>query len=230
MLLPEQIFCGATGLNITDGAGFTVTLKVELVPVQPTPELVKLGVTVMRAEIGAAPVLVPTKEGMEPLPLAPNPMAVLLFVHSNVAPVTADEKVMTPELEPLQIVRSCGTTALGIGLTVMVNVFEAPAQACPPFEFKYFGITVIVATKGALVVLVVTNDRISPLPLGANPIPVLSFVQLNVVPVTEPVNEMIPVASPLHFTNETGWLTVGIGLTTTVAVFIVPLQTCPLLV
>ena len=46
----------------------------------------KVGVIVMVAVMGDAPVLVAVKEGILPLPLASRPIDVLLFVHVNVAP------------------------------------------------------------------------------------------------------------------------------------------------
>ena len=51
------------------------------VPEQVWPPLVKVGVTVTVALIGAVPALVAVKAGSEPVPLAPSPMAVLLFDH-----------------------------------------------------------------------------------------------------------------------------------------------------
>ena len=49
------------------------------VPVQVAPALVYDGVTVMVAVIAVVPALVAVKLGMLPDPLAPNPIAVLLF-------------------------------------------------------------------------------------------------------------------------------------------------------
>lgn len=44
--------------------------------------LVNLGVTVMVPVIGVVPALVPVNTGIVPVPLAPNPIAVLLLLHS----------------------------------------------------------------------------------------------------------------------------------------------------
>ena len=49
------------------------------VPLQVVPALVYDGVTVTVAVIGVVPALVAVKLGMLPLPLAPRPIAVLLF-------------------------------------------------------------------------------------------------------------------------------------------------------
>ena len=66
---------------LTVGDGFTVMVKVIAVPVQVTPLLVKLGVTVIVAVTGAVPVLVAVKEGILPTPDAASPIDGLLFVQ-----------------------------------------------------------------------------------------------------------------------------------------------------
>ena len=65
-----------------------------------------------------------------------------------------------------------GLLTVGVGLTVMVKVDGTPGQ---PVEV---GVTVIVPLIGAVVAFVAVNEAISPVPLAANPIAVLSFVQL----------------------------------------------------
>ena len=64
-------------IAFTDGVGFTVMVKLTAVPPQP----VEVGVTVMVAVIGAAVALVAIKLGILPVPDAPRPIAVLLFVQ-----------------------------------------------------------------------------------------------------------------------------------------------------
>ena len=59
------------------GLGFTVIVKLWLGPEQPL-----VGVTVIVAVMGAAPLFTAVKLGSPPVPLAANPMAVLLFVHA----------------------------------------------------------------------------------------------------------------------------------------------------
>ena len=73
---------------------------------------------------------------------------------------------------PLHTGWSAGLSTVGVGLTVMVKVDEMPGQ---PVDV---GVTVIVPVIGAFVALVAVNEAISPLPLAAKPIAVLSFVQL----------------------------------------------------
>ena len=68
-------FAGA----FTVGVGFTVMVKFCGVPAHVAPALVYDGVTVIVPVIGVVPALVAVKLGMLPLPLAPKPIAVLLF-------------------------------------------------------------------------------------------------------------------------------------------------------
>ena len=51
------------------------------IPVQVTPPLVKLGVTVIVAVTGAEPVFAAMKEAMLPVPLEGSPIEALLFVQ-----------------------------------------------------------------------------------------------------------------------------------------------------
>jgi hypothetical protein len=63
----------------TVGVGFTVMVKFCGVPAQVAPALVYDGVTVMVPVMAVVPALVAVKLGMLPDPLAPKPIAVLLF-------------------------------------------------------------------------------------------------------------------------------------------------------
>lgn len=56
-------------------------VKVVLAPVQLTPLLVKVGVTVMVAFTGVLPVLIAVNDGMVLLPLAARPIDGSLFVQ-----------------------------------------------------------------------------------------------------------------------------------------------------
>ncbi len=73
----------------------------------------------------------------------------------------------------------------------MVNDIGVPTH--PPL----LGVTVMVATIGPLVALVVTKGSISPVPLAARPMPVLLFVQLYVDPAV-PEKVIICVVTPLQ--------------------------------
>ena len=81
---------------------------------------------------------------------------------------------------------------IGNGFTVIVKVVLVPTH---PF---LLGVTVMVAVIGVIPGFAATNDKIFPVPLPANPIEVLLFVQLNVVPVTVPVNTTDVVFTFLH--------------------------------
>ena len=66
----------------TVAVGFTVIVNVVGVPMQLTPALVKVGVTVTVAVTGEVPVFVPAKAAILPVPLAAKPIDVLLFVQA----------------------------------------------------------------------------------------------------------------------------------------------------
>jgi hypothetical protein len=65
---------------------------------------------------------------------------------------------------------------VGVGLTVIVNVFAGPEQETP--KLVKVGVTVMVAVTGDVPVLTAANAAILPVPLVPRPIVVLSFVQL----------------------------------------------------
>ena len=71
-----------------------------------------------------------------------------------------------------------GTVTVGVGFTVIEYELGVPAH-----PLTVIGVTVIVATLGALVVFVAVNARMSPVPLAANPMLLLLFVHVNVAPV-----------------------------------------------
>ena len=91
-----------------------------------------LGVAVIVAVIGAAVVLVPAKLAMLPVPLAARPIAVLLFVHAYVVPVTAPANVTAVVFAPLHTVWLDTAATVGVGLTVIVNVIGVPKHVTPP--------------------------------------------------------------------------------------------------
>ena len=65
----------------TSPVGLTVIVKVFVGPSHVLPPLLKCGVTTIVATTGTVPGLVATNEGIFPLPLAPRPMLILLFVQ-----------------------------------------------------------------------------------------------------------------------------------------------------
>ena len=94
----------------------------------------------------------------------------------------------------------------------------------------YTGVTVTVATTGALVTLVAINDAILPVPLAANPMLVVLLVQLKIVPGVVVVKLTGAVGALLHTTWLAGWFTWPLGLTVMVNVVGVPTQLIPPLV
>lgn len=90
----------------TVGVGFTVIIKVIGVPVQLTPALVYVGITVTVALIGAIVVFVAMKPGILPDPFNPNPIAVLLLLqlYTMVPPVAGLVKFTAAVAVPLQTV------------------------------------------------------------------------------------------------------------------------------
>ena len=106
----------------------------------------------------------------------------------------------------------------GVGLIVIVNDVVDPEQVFA------VGVTTMVPTIGALVVLVLENAPIFPVPLAASPIPVLLFVQPNVVPTTPKaeVNVITVVVALAQNALLVTASTVGVGLTVTVTVNVEP--------
>ncbi len=189
-------------------------VKVCNVPEQPFAE----GVTVMMATMGVVPELTATNAGMLPEPLAARPMLGWLFVQVNVVPEMVPAKFTAAVIAPLQTVWSAGSETVGVGLTVIVKVWEGPVQ---PFAE---GETVIVATIIVVPVLVAVKAAMFPEPLAARPMLGWLFVQMNVVPETAPEKFTAAVVAPLQSVWSAGSATVGVGLTVMVKVCDVPVQ------
>ena len=94
------------------------------VPVQVVPALVYVGVTVIVPVIGAVVALVAVNE-ISPVPLAPRPIAVFEFVQLYTVPGTAPVKVAVVTVPTQTVWFGCAFT-VGVGLTVIVKVFELP--------------------------------------------------------------------------------------------------------
>jgi len=175
------------GVAVAFGVGFTKTVAVIAVPVQPFA----VGVIVKVTVTGALVVFVNVPE-MSPLPLAAMPVtaAVLSLVQVYVVPLTDPVKAIVVIADAEQIVWLDGVAvAFGVGFTKTVAVIAVPAQ---PFAV---GVIVKVTVTGALVVFVKVPE-IFPLPLAAMPVTsaVLSLVQAYVVPLTAPVKVIVVIA------------------------------------
>ena len=180
---PEQMVWLA-GVATAFGVGFTNTVAVIGAPVQP----LAVGVIVKVTVIGALVVLV-NAPLIFPLPLAAIPVTetVLSLVQLKVVPETAPDNTIVVMVLAEQMVCDAGVaTAFGIGFTSTVAVIALPAHPLA------VGVIVNVTVIGALVVFV-NAPLIFPLPLAAIPVtkPVLSLVQLKIVPETLPDNTIV---------------------------------------
>ena len=153
-------------------------MKVFVGPSQLLLPLVKVGVTTIVATIGAVVVLTATNDAILPVPDPAKPIVVLLFVQAYVVVpiVFVVAKVIAAVATELQTTWFTGCVTCPVGLTVIVNVFVVPEQLLPPFV--KIGVTTIVATIGAVVVLTAVNEGISPVPDPAKPIDVALLVQV----------------------------------------------------
>ena len=81
----------------------------------------------MVAEIAAGFVLVVVKE-MVPIPLAPNPMAGLVFVQVYTVPTILPVKTILPVLMPVQYILLVTELATGMPVTETVIALLGPSQ------------------------------------------------------------------------------------------------------
>lgn len=102
-----DIFAGTD----TDAIGLTVMVYVAGVPAHP----LSVGVTVIVAEIGMGPVLIPVNEVISPLPFEASPMAVLELVHVNEPPAGILIKFVAGITALLHTAMSEGTVTVGLG-------------------------------------------------------------------------------------------------------------------
>lgn len=79
-------------------------------------------------------------------------------------------------LAPLQITWLLTALTTPVGLTVIVKVREVPAQVVVPVVTE--GVTVMVATTGAVPVFSAVNEAMLPVPEAASPIVGALLVQL----------------------------------------------------
>ena len=181
ILLPSAL---AFGLELTR------TVAVIDGPLQPPDNGVMVNVVVC----GVLVVFVRVPEILL-LPLEAMPVRLVVFVRVQlyvVPPRVLLSAIVVIVLAEHVVWLEGVAVATGEGWTVMVNVFEDPVQ---PFAD---GVTVIVATTAVVPLFVAVKEAILPVPLAANPMLVLSLVQLNVVPVTAPVNVTVDVLALLQ--------------------------------
>jgi hypothetical protein len=187
-IAPLHTTCVA-GIASAVGVGLTVIVAVIGVPVQP----LAVGVIVIVAVTGVLPLFVAVKDAISPVPEAARPIEVVLLVQVKTVPLTALVKVIALVEALLQTDCVDGPAiASGVGSTVIVVVIGVPVQPLAT------GVTVIVAVTGLVPVFTAVNVGIVPVPEAPNPIVVLLFVQLNVVPFTIPLKAIATVDAPLH--------------------------------
>lgn len=185
------------------------------------PGKIKLGVTVIVAVTGNNVLLVAINDGILPVPLAPRPIEVVLFVQLYVTPPTGLLKFTAAVGVPVHTVWFAIGSTDAAGYTSTVAVVVEPGH---PFAVV---VMVNVTITDALVVLVSVPFIGVPEPLAAIPmtVAVLSLVQEKVVPATPLINTMGVIADALQMDWLDGVATAfGVGLTSTVAVIAAPGQ------
>ena len=210
----------------TPAFGFTVIVNVTAVPLHVMPALVNSGVTVIVAVTGAPVLLIAVKDGTVPLPDAARPIDVLLLDQLYTVPGTGPLIVTAAVDVPLHTVWFAIAFTLGVGFTVTVKLLGTPRQVTPPRVSE--GVIVIVATTGAVPLLVAVYAGILPTPAPAIPIEGCVFVHWNTVPTDGPYSDNSGIAVPLHTTALlSGVLSSGVGFTVIVNVIGAPLHVIP---
>jgi hypothetical protein len=136
-----------------------------------------------------------------------RPMVGSLLVQLKEEPLTAPAKVTVDVDAPLQTDWSPGWLTDADGFTVIIKDVEGPVH---PFEEDVISME---AAEAEFELLIKVNGGILPVPAGASPIPGLSFIQLNVAPVTEALKFIIEVVFPLQKMRLLSGATAGIGFT-----------------
>jgi hypothetical protein len=156
--------------SVRVGVGLTVMVNICGVPTQ----VANTGVTVMVAITGTPVAFTPVNTPMLPVPLAASPMDVVLLVQLKVVPPTAPLNVTAVVLDPLHTTWLPGATTVGVGFTVIVNVWGVPVHTGAAVA----GVTIMVATMGVVPALVAVKAVMLPVPEASNPMLGVSFVQL----------------------------------------------------
>jgi hypothetical protein len=139
--------------------------------------------TVIIAVIGKLPVLLATKTGMLPTPLAAKPIRGLLFVHEKEESGDVLLKGIPFREVPLQTVVSSNGLIIGVGLTVTDTV----SFATHPFPDPVDNLKTYVTTMGCAVVSSNISLMTGPVPVPAEFLTpnTAALVQLKLVPVAE---------------------------------------------
>ncbi len=198
--------------------GFTVTVTSRRGPAHPLTDGIILYTTVP----GMVPVAVRVCAIVLPLDaVAPVTPVTDPKTQLNVVPVTGLLNTIDVVL-PVHIVCEGGVAVMiGVGFTVMVNVFAAPEHVGlpePPPAFVNRGVTVMVVEIGALVEFVAVKEGTVLVPdVAAKPTAGLLLVHAYETPVavTLPAKTIGETVAPLHTVTSLTVFTVGIGLIVT---------------
>ena len=151
--------------TVTIGVGFTVMVKLWVGPTHPFA----VGVTVTIDVAATVPLLSAIKEDIPPEPTDASPVLELLLAHVYVVPATGPVKLNAPVDVPLQKLWLAGTTTVGVGYTVTVNVCAVPTH-----PIADVGVTVNMPEMIVVPLLVPVNERVLPLPDA--PVPMLGLL------------------------------------------------------
>jgi hypothetical protein len=150
------------------------------------------------------------KPGIVPVPEAPMPVAVLLFVHATVPAGLLVVHVIAGTAAPSQNTFEAGVVMVGTGFTTILKLIAGPLQV------PKRGTTEIIAVTAVAELLVATNDGNPPVPEAGNPMLGWLFVQVNVVPAAGvPTNVCAGTVAPEHNVIPDIGVAVGDGFTVT---------------
>lgn len=173
IVVPAHCTIGVTAFTV--GRGFIVMVNVVAGPVQP----LNVGTTEIVLVIGALVALADVNAGKLPVPLAPNPIAVLLFVHAKVAPAGVLVKPVLGTATPGQ----CIWFAIGLTTgaeTVTADVAER-TQLAVPKEVVAVSVNVVVPFGSPLaVVFTLVGAAIDTAGLAVHKTEVVAFKVIGV--------------------------------------------------
>jgi hypothetical protein len=115
------------------------------------------------------------------------------------------DKVRAGIVASLHTVTEAGWLAMGVGLTMIVNVTIEPVQVLA------MGVMAMVAVMGAVPVFVAVKEGIVPLPVPGRPIEGFELVHAKTVPGTDPVREISGTTSELQSILLSTLFTDGMG-------------------
>jgi hypothetical protein len=160
-------------------------------------------------EITCAVTWLAVKDGIVPVPEAPMPVEVLLFVQATVAVALLVVHGIAGTTAPSQKTFDPGTVMVGAGLTVIVKLLAVPLHV------PRCGTTETVAITGFAELFVAVKEGNPPFPDAANPMLGWLFVHVNVAVAGVPVNVVAGTVPPEQSEMGVTAVMVGAGLTTT---------------